>query len=511
MKRYLPVLLLLTVLFGACQQFEDFEAIDRVDYSAEYAIPLVDTRATIGDLLEDFEEDATLMVDADGSMRFVYRGDVLSQSSREIFGSVDQALPPIIPVTEKRAGLALTTPDGVEIDLVRLKAGDFIYYFESRNDVPVEVIVTLPQIRREGQALQFMHSLPAYDGNGLAPFATNQGNPASLAGYEIEAENDSLFITHEVITPDGSEGELTNFVVRFQDLDFSYAEGYLGMQTFAGGLDTIYIDFFDNWTQGEVEFLNPTVTFEFENSIGIPSRAIINRFNVLTVDGLVLPLQGDFVEEGIAFPYPTLEEVGQTKRLEFVVDTANSNIAPLLGSKPVAVEYDVDVLTHPEGDSSRRGFVTDEGDYSVQVEVDIPLVGNATDFVALDTFDINLSDYGDVDEAEFKVIADNSIPLEMVLQIYFLDAQGRVIDSLLDSPERLVDSAPVNDEGVTTGSSRKESFIPYSGQRLQSILDSKLAAVRAAFSTTEEGSRNVRINSSQDIQIHIGAILQISN
>ena len=71
----------------------------------------------------------------------------------------------------------------------------------------------------------------------------------------------------------------------------------------------------------------------------------------------------------------------------------NSNIDVVLGSGPIAIDYDVNADTNPEEDPSIRGFITDSSYYKVQVDVELPMYGNAIDFFTTDTFPINLGDF----------------------------------------------------------------------------------------------------------------------
>ena len=75
-----------------------------------------------------------------------------------------------------------------------------------------------------------------------------------------------------------------------------------------------------------------------------------------------------FLRNGIDFPYPTINEVGQVKRDTFTFNNTNSNLDVVFGSGPIAVAYDVDAFTNPFGDTGLKGFITDKSFYRVQVQ-----------------------------------------------------------------------------------------------------------------------------------------------
>lgn len=511
MQKFLLFLLVVVCFTTACQKIDELGDIDKVNYDAEFAVPLINTSTSIKDLLENFEENSTISIDPDGLIRFKYRGDVISKSSEDIFAEINAALPEIIPVTSPRMALPFTSPDGLDIDQLNLKGGTLIYFFQNDQPEAITVKTFFPDVKKDGVPLQFENTLGAYSGTGDLPFFTNLFTPAPLDGYEIVAENDSIFIEYEAITASGETITLPNFIINIQDFAFSYAEGYLGNQLHEGARDTIEIDFFESWVNGDVYFEDPKITFNFENSFGIPTRSIVNLFDVFTVRGEVLPLESDFVTNGINFPFPGLDEVGQVKSTPFVFTKENSNIDIVLGSGPIAVDYDVDAITNPDSNTDIRGFITDSSFYRVQVEVDLPLFARAVNFVARDTFEIDFSSYEDVDRAEFKLVTENSMPVSVNLQGYFLDQNGSILDSLLATPQQVIESAPVNSEGLADGTIRKETFAPYTAERFKTIQAAQKLAIVAVFSTINDGNQSVKITSQQDVKIKVGAKFGIVN
>ena len=514
MNNHIVILLLATLLLmGSCGQIGDLSGTTEIQYEAEYAVPIVNSKVSIQDFLEDFEENTTILVDPDGLLRFKYRGGIIDATVDQVFENINAALPPLIPILEPGMALPLSSPEGIQIDYLELKKGDFIYVFESEITEPIEVTITLPQITKDGAPLTFQHSVEAFSPtSGRRPQVSNALAPESLEGYTILPLNDSLYIDYVVVPASGDRSKrLSNFIIRLQDLEFTYAEGFLGTNVYEGGRDTIVIDFFDNWVQGDVYFEDPIVTFFINNSFGLPTKSLINSFDIFTVNDERLPLESEFVQDGIEFPFPTLDQVGETKTRAFVFTKENSNIDQILGAGPTAIDYDVDAVTNPEGNQGIRGFITDNSFYSVQVEVELPLYGNIANFAAHDTFDLNLEDFNDVNFAEFKLVTENEIPLELDLQGFFIVDGGFVIDSLFDTRKMVIGGAPVGPDGHTTGVGRNEVLIPFTGSRFEGIKAAKNLIIRADFSTTKRGSQSVRIVNTQQLGLKLGAKLGVRN
>lgn len=499
----------------ACNQFADLEGIEGVDYEAEYAVPLVNTSLSIQDLLENFEDNSTLTIDPDGLIRFRYSGDVLTKTATEVFAAINQTLAQTggIPITGARQALPFTAPGGLVFDRMDLKAGTLVYLLTNRHNRPVSITVTMPTVVKNGQPLRVQHNLQAYSGTGDAPSITNIFLPISLAGYTITPENDSIYIEYEAIDNLGvSVPPSSPSLITISNLAFSYTEGYLGQQFYEGGRDTIYIDFFREWFRGDVYFEDPVITFNFQNSFGIPTRSIINVFDVFTVRNQVLPLQSPFITNGIDFPYPAINEVGQVKEAQFVFSKENSNIREVLGAGPIAIDYDVNAFTNPEEITEIRGFVTDSSFYKVRVDVDLPMYGLATNFAVRDTYPLNFTDYKEVSHAEFKLVADNGMPLAVDVQGYFLDDAGQVIDSLMTNGiDRLMAGAPVSAQGLPVSTQRTVTYVNFPAERFARIRQARRLVLLSLFSTSTDGQQSVKIVNTQKLSLKLGVVVGIDN
>ena len=513
----LPVFFCLVLAtLWSCEQLDDLENIQGVQYDAEYAIPLANLGVSLDRILQNFEDRATLTVDQAGLFHFEYVGEVLTETGSEVFEEIEKTFqeltditPNGIPVILPRFPIPYKEELDIEVDLIRLKAGQFSYQFESRNLEDINIQISLPQFFKDGSSLSFSHQLPAYDGTGDPPSFSNKNNPINLSEVEIVPVEDILYIEYTATNNNGELVPLNNVFIRFDNIKLSFAQGFLGTNVYDGPLDSIDIDFFDAWIAGDVNFTNPEITYILENSFGIPTRSIVNRFDIITVEGNSLALVSPLIENGIDFPYPNLNEIGQVKSEAFLFTKDNSNIDDILSSKPVEVIYDVDALTHPEGNREIRGFITDSSFYRVRVLVDLPLQGSAADFEARDTVEVSLDDFNDLDSVGIKIVAENTLPLAVDIQIFFVDENGVLTEMLADEDIRVIDAAPIDAEGKVTGSSKLTSFIPIAGSRLQALLASKELALRAIFSTP--GEVPVQITNEQRLEVGIGAIFKISN
>lgn len=505
MKHFL-LFCLLILLGTACSKLNNLEDWEVSNFQPEVAFPLVNSSTTLQEILSSVEDLSSIVVDPNGGISFRYIGDIITRTSDEIFGTLTSALPPLVPVLSKKMPLPFNLPNGVKIARVDLKRGEFSYYVENPNAEPISLTLTMPQLLKDGQPYTFSTEIAGYSGSGARPSATNQLNPASLVGYTFLPKNDTVYIEYEAKTPAGASVNAGLFLVRITNIQFSYAEGFFGSLLYEGGRDTVKIDFFENYIKGDIYFADPKVSFFLENSFGIPARSIVRDFKVFTVDGRQLGIESVFLRNGIEFPYPRINEVGQTKRDTFTFDKTNSNVDVLFSSGPTAVAYDVDAFTNPEGNTGQKGFITDKSFYRVQVEVELPLYGSVSNFVAQDIYNIDLEQYGKIKELEFKVVADNEMPLDIAMQGYFTSSTGQVLDSLFQGAAQLIPGAKTNAQGISTIPGNKTTTVKFEEIRFARIRTAKKLRIEAYISTQNSNpGKSVRVLANQKVNIKMGA------
>jgi len=499
--------MLALVAFG-CKQSQELQDADIVRGDAEFAIPLFRAKTSIQDLLENFDDYTHIEVDSAGVIHLRYTGDVLSQSADEYFQVIKTYLPPIIPLDSTYMLLDFnTTNDQLKVDFARYGSGSINVGVISSYVGMVDITLSIPEATKNGQVLavhrQFMSPIGTV---GTIPiFSFDPTTATDCYNYELKPDSGRVHIQYVAITDMGDTIELPYVALVNQEINFSYIEGYLGNFKNKGTRDSVSIDFFENWIQGDVYFEKPIIKINIENSFGMPTRSSIDTFDIITADDGRIPLQSTFINEtGIDFVYPTIPEAGQSKKMTFTFDDDNSNIADVLGSRPIALDYKVDAISNPDSLTNLRGFITDSSFYKIQVEVDLPLHGRASGFGVLDSFEVDFSDYGDLKEMEFKMVADNQMPVGIDGQAYFLDENGIVLDSLFDAVTSIVEAAPVNPSGIVTGTANRVNYATFDALRFDKIRPAKKLVLKAFFSTTGGGQQSVKAFADQFADIRMG-------
>jgi len=511
---YLPAgLSLLFCLSNCSSQLEDLSRIDEVRYDAAYAVPIIDSDVTLSELLGNVTEDVSFSVDADGLLRFRYEGEVPAVGSDIIFGQLEDIATGVAIFIERSRQAAPFGGAGedVDVDELRIKSGALSYNLTNEYDRPVTVTLRIPDARKDGVPFETSSTLPAWDGTGDVPTFSNSDMPEDLEGYILTIPQDSLYFEYDIVADDGEV--LTpsrQTIVAFTNLRFSFMRGYLGRELYPGGRDTIEIDFFDSYQDGEIFFEDPTITMTLVNTFGVPALAQVSVLNVVDVEGNIIPITGQAVEEGFNFNYPTVP--GDTAYTTFVFDNSNSNIAEVLSARPVALDYEIDALINPDADTEIIGFLTDSAAYTATVRVELPLYGNASDFTVRDTFAIGIMDrYEDVRGVDFRLTTHNGLPLEIELAGTFLDAEGNALADLTDGRIQLLEAAPVDGEGNGTGVAERTNDITFEDTRLDAIRQAVSLVITLDISTTDNGTPFVRVTDDQTLRVLLGAIIRVEN
>jgi len=487
---------LLLVFTGCTNSIEDLSRVDETRYNAAYAVPLIDSEVTLNELIGEVSEDVSLTVDPDGLLRFRYSGEVPAIGSDVVFSRLETIAQGVfVPITRSPQAAPFGGGSDIDIDEVRIKGGFLNYALPNRYDRPVTVTLSIPDARLNG-----------------VPFSVTADLPVELSDYILTIPNDSLYFEYSIVDDNGTE--LTppvQTIVSFTNLRFSYVEGYLGQELYAGGRDTVVVDFFDNYLEGDIFFEDPTITMTLTNTFGVPALAQVSVLDVVDVNGNIIPITGTAVEEGFYFNFPTTP--GDTSYTTFVFDNSNSNIAEVLSARPVALDYEIDALINPDADTDITGFLTDSSAYSATVDVELPLYGTASGFVVRDTIPINLMDrFGEVAGVDFRLTTRNGMPLSVRVEGTFLDENGNALADLMDGRLQLLEAAPIDADGnVTSEGEPLINEVTFEEERLNAIRAADRLVLSLNFSTSRLGLIPARITNEQTLQVLLGAIVRVEN
>lgn len=507
-------IILLLVVFNACNK-SDFNQAEFADHEAEFAFPLFNTSLKLEDLLGNVLNDSlsndTLIINADKSMTLFYTGDVAEKKATDIFTFFENG---IVPIGDTLVANPLQVPTGVTIKRADLKSGTINLVINNSSNETISGVFEIPQMTKNNVVFSLPFTVPPTPGTALVL------PPVSVEGYQLRSNSNLLQFRYYAYAPDGTRiafplinGAFPPVFVSFQELKFSYLEGYWGYSLYPLTRDTIEININQTDLKGGVKVKNPKVTMRISNSWGFPTRGIVRYLSFIGKDGNELKLESTiFNNDSVDFNYPSfaLGEIGQTKYTDLFMDESNSNIADIFNSEPTRLIYEVDGVSNAKLDPDIIGFLTDSSNIKLSVGVELLLEGSAENFRADQLLDLNFGDYANFDttkieSVEFKLVTENKTPISTSVQIFFLDENGASIDSLFTGgPKFIMEAAPVSGMGVANGTTRTENYITMSVSRFEKIRKAKQAKLETAFTTANGGQQCVRLLATDEAIIKMG-------
>jgi hypothetical protein len=513
-------LLTLSLGLNSCNK-NDLEEAKLAEHTAEFAFPLFSTNLLLKDLmfkvLNDTLSGDTLLINADNTMTLYYTGDVAEKPALDIYKEYFQLIP--IPFGKDTSfSNPIQTPAGLTVSKAVFKSGIIIFYLKNVRADTLSGYFEITQMEKNGQVFRYPFS-------NILPGKILQES-YSLGGEKLFSKNDTITFKYvaynkkgeRVIVPGEPNLFQSNVTVINTNLIFSYLEGYWGFSKYDLTRDTIEIDINQTNLEGGVTIKNPQVTMQIANSWGFPTRGSIKYLSFIGRDGKEYPLKSTALDKGyVDFEYPSLAkgEIGQTKYTEVFMDENNSNIAEIFNSQPTRLIYQVNGISNANQDPTITGFITDNSTIKLGVRVELVLEGAAKNFGAEQTLDLDFGSYADLDsadiqEVEFKLVSENTTPITSDVQIYFRDENQRIVDSLFTGGAKpIMEAAPVNAAGISTGVKRTENFIPMSKARFDNIRKTKTAELKTSFTTANGGTQFVKLLANNSVTVKMGMKVKV--
>ncbi|MFK7757742.1 MAG: hypothetical protein AB8B53_12500 [Flavobacteriales bacterium] len=518
-------LLIVTLLLGGCRS--DFDDLELESWKPIAALPLVSSEITVNDVLTELNHPEEVLILENGVVALNYKGELVSFSPNDLLALPAQSESETFQLGGAEA-LAIDNSGGVEVDFpvnvaipltidpsdvrideVLLNTGNLSISFTRLQDENLTGELEIAELKDEnGNALAV-----SFSGNGLVGVAETVS--VDLAGYTLEP----TFIppsTHRVnlggilTVSDNSmntaaAGDFVDFSLELTDLVFEHVLGDFGNLSLGADGDSISVDLFQNIQSGQFTLNEAIINLNVTNSFGIPT--LVELGQVVSVNqntGEVTPL----LLENINLSGQT--DLGGVPEMEtFTFDNSNSQVTSLFEPAPKLVLFNISTESNPDGSPppSSPNFIMSESAIDIDIDLILPLEGYAENLVVTNTIpaDIGFEEYAGIDSLEFKLFTNNSFPLDISLQAYFLDELGIEVDSLFLDDTSIISSAEVNANGDVVSSSEQVSFIKLNEERSLNLENVTDVRFRARFNTSDsENEKDVRIKEDQTVDIKLG-------
>ena len=493
---------LMTLSLFSCNSLYDGD-FELEDTERTFAVPIAFGSLNIQDVIDRAEGDASIRIDGLGRITALYSGEILRDNASKIFPPVPGIFE--FAIFDTIAELPLPVNGSYRIDKGIFDNTNIYFKFNHSEKEVIKVKMFIESVNNDGVVWKKDYTLDfTNDADGVI-----ETSSSSLLNWVAFPVNNKIKFRYLAYKPNGDRIKMSYAAMRFDVLKFTYLDGYFGNHTFDIKGDIIKINLFDLWKSGGLEIEQPQITLDVDNAFGFPVRSKVNQLTVKTVGDKLFNVESEYINKGIDFDYPSINQVGQTKNTVFHFNAQNSNIGELFKDKVIQVIYDFDALANPDGDTGVKNFYTSDGFFSVKVNVELPMKIKANLFTIADTIDLDLSDYDAAKAVELKIKTANSFPMDMVVGLIFLDNSNNVLYTLAESEKIKVGSAPLNGGEKTTTKNTQEHVLNLDVDKFSSIKQAKKILVTGSFDTNIQSATPIWLYNDYGMDITIGAIVKI--
>ncbi len=477
-------------------------SISDIELNGNYAVPLVNSKLKIAEFLNS-NSNTNIKVNSDGTLSLLYNTQLINQSISELLPSISSIGEILIQDTIVK--FPLNTSDDFILQKAIFMGDEMRFRYTSIIPEDISINMKIPELTLDGKMLNFDFVLKY---NGEIPF-TAFTESIDLNGYEFNSSDNNLTIKYDARTQAGQRILLDYAAMSFNELVFSYGEGSAKRteNSLLGNL--VPINVFSAWKSGILEFDDPKINFTIAHSYGFPISLRINAVELTLLDGSVKQLSGSMVGNEIAVNFPSNNEIDVLKETSFTFDKSNSNINVLFNEKVKTVDYRVDAILNPSDDLEIVGFVTDKSNFTLDVDVELPLRQKIQDLVIKDTIEIGELDFGKISNAEFKIITSNSYPVSLKFKMIFLDETNNELFRFFETEPYVLDAGKLQNDGTTVQSEEVIRFQNLNAEDLAKLKLARKVFIESEFDNSNPDFEFLTFYSNQYLELRMGLIFSL--
>ncbi len=539
LKRFLPhaAILSLLIVFVSCMN--DEWMADKYDFTVRWEPgfegPLVFGNLSIEDMLTKFDTSGYLIEDSTNFLYFIFDTsetvyaddyiDIPDQDFLQVFFQTPVDIPgsslgnigDTITFMEVKNFEWERTGDE-RLDSVHMKGGEIVIFVTSTIKHTGILTIYSDQIDLNGE--QYRQTIEISDPSGN--FSTTVRVP--LAGSSLRLDNsnpDTTFLgmifEFDLINSgaDILASEIVSITKSFQDLDYQAVYGY------AGVYDSLIIDKevieFSSMPEdfiGRIQLADPQIHLKVGNSFGVPFGIELLDLEARFKDASMTPITLDPGVNPIIIDAPTINQVGQSILSYTAIDSNNSNINEIASTDLTGLQFSVYALGNPTG--FMNNFILDTSHLDVNIEVVIPMHLRAEGLELADTFDFEIGgDEGfsreNIKSFMFQLETENGLPLEVSIQVYFMDNNDDYLDSLFNEQNwNILPSGVVDDDGKVIMTTYNKVEVPLTESQIDNVFIAEKIMIKTLVETTDQGTRDIKFYSTNSLGFKLGAKAEVS-
>ena len=494
-------------------------------WDVDVLAPLVRSTLTINNLLPD----SLIHENPDNSLDIVYSTSLSSFSTKNIFTLPDYAFDtsykaPVAAALLGGSAIANTSVQNVgalagsvELSQGTMLSGNMVLSLTSSIKGKLDFVFKVPSLTNPS-GNQFQTNVTIPSGN-----ATSQGTYLGIfdmSGYKVDFTGpngtavNTLMVNYAILI-DASEdtvhiapGDSVSISYSFIDLIPAYARGYFG-DTITTASDSSGFALFKHLAAGTLNFESIDVNLSIENGVGADARITMNQLvssNSKTGNKIALthnimgsPVNITRSQDNAGTVIPSTYSIALT--------STNSNIKQFVENLPDSLKFKLKYEINPLGNvSGSNDFGYHDRLLNSKLNMRIPLSAVANDLTLADTLDFSLpADADNINGGTLYLHADNGFPFTAEAQLYILDDQLQITDSLIAQSNVLL-SPPLTANFISMGTAKTVLSIPLNPEKLDALRATKKMLVKVKFNTSGQPNY-VKIYSSYKMDVKVIADL----
>ena len=539
LKRFLPhaAILSLLIVFVSCMN--DEWMADKYDFTVRWEPgfegPLVFGNLSIEDMLTKFDTSGYLIEDSTNFLYFIFDTsetvyaddyiDIPDQDFLQVFFQSEVDIPgsslgnigdTITFIKVKNFEWERTGDE--RLDSVNMKGGEIVIFVTSTIKHTGILTIYSDQIELNGEQYRQVIDISDPSGN----FSTTVRVPLAGASLRLDNSNPDTTFLEMIFEFDlinsGADilaSEIVSITKSFQNLDYQAVYGYVGVY------DSLIIDKevieFSSMPEdfiGRIQLADPQIHLKVGNSFGVPFGIELLDLEARFKDASMTPINLDPDVNPIIIDAPTINQAGQSILSHTAIDSNNSNINEIASTDLTGLQFSINALGNPTG--FMNNFILDTSHLDVNIEVVIPMHLRAEGLELADTFDFEIGgDEGfsreNIKSFMFQLETENGLPLEVSIQVYFMDNNDDYLDSLFNEQNwNILPSGVVDDDGKVIMTTYNKVEVPLTESQIDNVFIAEKIMIKTLVETTDQGTRDIKFYSTNSLSFKLGAKAEVS-
>ena len=403
---------------------------------------------------------------------------------------------------------------GVELQQLKTTTGNISYHIQSTTPLSATLALTLPTAIRNSAAVSKTITIGSNSiVDGTIPFDNTvvDLNKSAKQPYNKVPVAYSISVTAGSMVTFNSTDKI-QLDLKMQNPVFDYVKGYFGQTIENINPDSLDLDIQDALSHVTGTFLisNPIIRINYSNSFAIPMQVTFNgtgiRKNKTNVNLGLLPIN----ITPATFASRDVSSV-------ITVDKNNSSLPALISMPPEKIRFSGSAKMNPSGNNGLwDNYIFGSSRFLGSLEVEVPLEFRMNNFQFLDTINNFLKDSNSSSNSfsieDFKLLrvdinAQNGFPVGISVKMSLYDSVTKTVKSTVDATD-LLKAAPVDANGKSNGTTQTSTQIEITQTFFNSIKSADKVIISFGISTSDSGTKDVKIYSDNRIDYNIAVVAQ---